>query len=152
MMALLLEVMMKSLLLILALIFSTFAIADDAMITVKGTIVHDVSNPFSYQGEFVFTPNTTVTIKLSTCTGDGSCYTAFKKTLSGMMAFPIPFEITTKKGVYALDVSVRSNGGKAEVGDLINEYFILVKDSQEIEVKASGLEACGSEGSGGFCL
>lgn len=146
---------MKKIVLAALLSLTTNAFAE-GMVTINGQIVHDKSNPHSYQEDFVFQPNTSVTIKLNTCQGgeDGECYVALKKSFTGVTAFPIPFELQAPKGVYAMQVSVRAAGGKKEqVGDLVNEYLIMVgKKNETVTVKASGLEACGSENSGGFCL
>jgi hypothetical protein len=145
---------MKTFFLAAFFLVSSAAFADDAMVTINGSIVHDLSNPHSYQGEFVFKPESSVTIVLTTCMGPNNCYQAMKKSFTGISAFPIPFSLQVKKGVYALQVSVRSNGGaKEEVGDLVNEELIVVgKKDEEITVNASGLEACTDANSGGFCL
>jgi hypothetical protein len=64
-----------------------------------------------------------------------------------------PAVVFQRQGDYGLSVEVHSKAGdESAVGDLINEMLIGVSgQTDELTVAVTGFEACGSEGSGGFC-
>lgn len=137
---------------------------DDDDLLVGGEIVYVQDEPFTHPEAFEFTEDSHAVVQLYhsvSALGDGPVELISETTIEGVTSFPLAYRIEgdseavfSRQGDYFLDVEVFSGAGnEAVVGDLINEFYTPVPSpGAEVEVKVTGLEACSSPDSGGFCL
>lgn len=134
---------------------------------VKGNIVHLRGVPYTYDGEFVFTPESHAIVQLwysVSYFGDGPKELVTQTIIEPITAFPITFqlegnpkEVFKREGDYYLIVGVFSgdggpSGDKLSVGDLVNETFTPVEEAgADVTVEVTGLEKC-KGGIGGSCV
>lgn len=70
-------------------------------------------------------------------------------------SFCVTGTIPQSPGYYSFHISaeVRQDASGTDVGDLVSEELHSIQPpAEQVTIKVSGLEECGSEGSGGFCL
>lgn len=138
--------------------------AEDPGVLVQGNVVHVQGEPFTYPGDFNFTKDSHAVVKLYysiSALGDGPVELIAETRLENISSFPLSYRIEgdsktvfARPGDYFLQVEVFSGAGdEAAIGDLINEFYTPVPSpGANVEVEVTGLEACGTPDSGGFCL
>ncbi len=131
---------------------------------VQGNIVYVQGEPFTNPEAFKFTEDSHAVVQLhysASALGDGPVELVAEIRVENITGFPLAYRIKgdpelvfARQGDYFLQVKVFSGAGnEAAVGDLTNEVYTPVPaPGANVEVKLTGLEACGSPNSGGFCL
>lgn len=140
----------------------------DPKVAVRGEIVHRRGEPYTYDGDFVFTKASHAIVRFwysESAMGDAPAELLEEITIKGITSFPIKFEIVGdvqqmlgRTGDYFLGVEVISgdggpNGNSSSVGDLTNEMYTPVRHPGDyVVVEVTGLEPCASDNSGGYCV
>lgn len=129
---------------------------------ISGEIIHKKGEPHTYQGDFVFTPDSYAVVTLRQTEGaDSSAKIIKKEEIKDISYFPIPFTLQLDKALdfsksytYSLSAKVFSQKGeRQQVGDLATETVNELKPGQTIvTLETTALESCSSEGAGGFCV
>lgn len=130
-------------------------------VLVSGKIAHKRGVPFTNDGDFEFTPESHAYIRILYTEGaDTASKIVYERRVENLTQLPLEFSITgyasevfKEKGEYSISVRVFSQAGEeGHVGDLINEHQIVIQgQTLDLTIDVTGLEACGSEGGGGFC-
>lgn len=137
---------------------------DGQDIILSGRIEREKTD-FSYNDDIQFTEDAHVAVTIRRYEGEDA---AAPLTFSADVAFTgFPFAFTLRGDAakafdggaddadqFLVNVEILNHEGcDTRVGDLVNETFDAVSGPQtDYTIKVQGLEACGSENSGGFCV
>ena len=140
-------------------LFSLFSCGGKA---ISGEIIHEKGAPYTYQGNFKFSPESHATVTLIRLEGEDSPGKVIaSQKIEDIDSFPIPFHLKWSEDLdfsgrytYRLRAKVFSQGGEEmREGDLLTEGATEWEPEQGfVTLKATAVELCSRQGIGGFCL
>ena len=130
-------------------------------IVVSASVVHKRGVPYTNDGDFVFNAESHAVVRLYFAEGaDALSETVREIRFSQLKELPLVFAIAgdpalifQRQGDYGIQVQVQSRAGdENRVGDLVSEmHYGVSSQTAGLTVEVTGLEACDSQGAGGFC-
>ncbi|WP_445384199.1 hypothetical protein ACT6NV_09315 [Robiginitalea sp. IMCC44478] len=140
-------------------------------VLIEGKIIHNRTNEYSLNTEFVGRPDAHLIITIVYSEGmDGQTELVLEKDFESIAKLPFEFKIygnknefmpESRNGKYLISAQLLNGSGKETyVGDLVSEYSYEIfnpfetepqKLSEYIEIEVFGLEDCNDPNSGGYC-